>query len=246
VFLCALAVAAGEQHRRTFLDAVNMALPPVVKALVVGIVVGGALALLTNAAERRDLMTEQSKRLLIVIAPILSYGLSVGIGDNGFVSAFVCGIALNSLRRSDTFREQLASADDIGFLLAATMWFVFGCATVLALAPGMSWRALVFALSVLTVVRLVPVMVATSGSRLPCRDRLSLSCLAPRGTPSIVFGLLAFNALEGDAADTTLVVVVLVVLGSIVIHGISAPAVARFYRRPESRGELAESPPSGR
>jgi hypothetical protein len=99
------------------------------KTLVVGIVVGGALALLTNAAARRDLMTEQSKRLLIVVAPILSYGLSVGIGGNGFVSAFVCGIALNSLRRSDTFREQLASADDIGFLLAATMWFVFGCAT---------------------------------------------------------------------------------------------------------------------
>src|SRR5262249_26529387 len=134
VFICVLAVAAGEPHRRTPLDALDMAVPPVLKALVVGVLVGGALALATNAAERRDLMTEQSTRLLIVVAPILSYGLSVAIDGNGFVSAFVCGVAMNALRRSPTFRQQVTSADDIGFLLAATMWFVFGCATVVSLA----------------------------------------------------------------------------------------------------------------
>jgi sodium/hydrogen antiporter len=93
----------------------NMAVPPVIKALVVGVVVGATLALLTNAAERRDLMTEQSKRLLIVVAPILSYGISIGIEGNGFVAAFVCGIAMNALRRQETFHQQLSSTEDIGF-----------------------------------------------------------------------------------------------------------------------------------
>ena len=212
-----------------------MAIPPVIKALFTGIVVGGALALLTNAAERRDVMTEQSKRLLIIVAPILSYGLSIGIGGNGFISAFVCGIAMTRLRRTETFHQQVASADDIGFLLAALMWFVFGCATVMAFADGIPWRTVVFAFLVLTIVRIVSIMLSTIRSRLSWRDRFAISCLAPRGTPSIVFGLLAFNALDADAAaDSTVMTVVLVVLGSIVIHGAGSPAVARLYPQPES------------
>jgi sodium/hydrogen antiporter len=150
-----------------------MAVPPRIKAVVVGVVAGGALALLTNMSERRDLMTEQSKRLLIVVAPILSYGVSVGIGGNGFVAAFVCGITMNNLRRSETFRQQLASVDDIGFLLAATMWFVFGCATVLALAHGFSWRELVFAICALTVV--------PSRADLACHPGLPVAISRPSG-----------------------------------------------------------------
>jgi sodium/hydrogen antiporter len=234
VFVCALAVAVGEPHRESLRQALNMAVPPVIKALFIGIIVGGALALLTNAAEQRDVMTEQSRRLLIIVAPILSYGLSVGTGGNGFISAFVCGIALTRLRRTETFQQQLASADDIGFLLAALMWFVFGCATVMSFANGIPWRTVVFALLVLTVIRFVPIMLSTIRSRLSWPDRLAIGCLGPRGTPSIVFGLLAFNALDVEAAaDATVMAVVLVVLGSIVIHGAGSPAVARLYSRSE-------------
>ncbi|MBV8966067.1 MAG: cation:proton antiporter [Mycobacteriaceae bacterium] len=235
VFVCFLAVAAGEQHRQTPLEQLSMAIPPVIKALAVGVAVGGALAMLTNAAEQRDLMTAQSKRLLIVVAPILVYGISIGIGGNGFVAAFVCGIAMNAVRRTETFHREMSSADDIGFVLAAVMWFAFGCATVVALKYGITWRTVVFAALALTVVRVVPIFVATVGSRLRWWDRLTLGCLAPRGTPSIVFGLLAYNALEGEAADTTLGTMVLVVLGAIVFHGLGAPTVARLYASAESR-----------
>src|SRR5262249_18741337 len=219
VFVCALAVAVGEPHRESLQDALKMAVPPVIKALLIGTIVGGALALLANASERRDVMTEQSRRLLAIVAPILSYGLSIGIGGNGFIAAFVCGIAMSSLRRTETFHQQLASADDIGFLLTSLMWFVFGCATVMALWNGIPWRTVVFAFLVVTVMRIAPVMLSTIRSQLSRRDRLAVSCLAPRGTPSIVFGLLAFNALDAEPADATVMTVVLVVLGSIVIHG---------------------------
>ncbi|WP_260478561.1 hypothetical protein [Kibdelosporangium aridum] len=48
----------------------------------------------------------------------------------------------------------------------------------------------------------------------------------PRGTTSIVFGLLAFNRLpEGTAADTILIITVTCVLGSVVLHGIGARPV---------------------
>jgi NhaP-type Na+/H+ or K+/H+ antiporter len=197
----------------------------------VGVVVGAALALLANAADRRRAMTEQSGRVLLIATPILTYGVSIAIGGNGFISAFVCGLAMNSLRHSETFRQQLVSADDVGFVLAAAMWFVFGCATVMAFAFGVSWQTVVFALLVLTIVRILPILLSTMRSHLSWRDRLAIGCLAPRGTPSIVFGLLAFNALDGQPADAAISAVVLVVAMSIGLHGVGSPMIARLYAR---------------
>jgi cell shape-determining protein MreD len=76
---------------------------------------------------------------------------------------------MNSLRRSKGFRDQLASADDIRFLLAAVMWFVFVCTTVMAFADGIPWRPVWLALLVLTVIRGASITLATIGSQLSCR-----------------------------------------------------------------------------
>ncbi|MFE0027618.1 hypothetical protein ACFWX1_41975, partial [Amycolatopsis sp. NPDC059021] len=46
----------------------------------------------------------------------------------------------------------------------------------------------------------------------------------PRGVASIVFGLLAFNSLDGDDADIALIVTALTVLGSVLAHGVAATA----------------------
>ncbi len=54
--------------------------------------------------------------------------------------------------------------------------------------------------------------------------------LGPRGTASIVFGLMAFNVLDGQAAETTLSVMVIVVLGSVIFHG-AGSAVATGVSR---------------
>ena len=50
-----------------------MAIPHAAKAILIGLCVGGGLALAANAAERRGLMTEQSKRIIMVAAPALAY-----------------------------------------------------------------------------------------------------------------------------------------------------------------------------
>ena len=44
----------------------------------------------TELVQKRGWMTDQSRRLILVAAPLLAFGLSVGIHGNGFVSAFVC------------------------------------------------------------------------------------------------------------------------------------------------------------
>ena len=75
-----------------------------------------------------------------------------------------------------------------------------------------------------------PVWLALLGTRLSGRERLLLGLLGPRGTTTIVFGLLAFNALpDGLPADTILITTVLCIVGSVVLHGMgSAPAIERL------------------
>jgi NhaP-type Na+/H+ or K+/H+ antiporter len=235
VFIFALALAADGSRAVTPMEALGSAVPQAIKAILVGVAVGAALALLTNAAERRGEMTHQSKRLILVAAPILAYGLSLAVHGNGFVSAFVCGIAFNVVRRSEALGAELELLDDIGFLLSAVMWFVFGASAVLALSFGVSWAMVLFCLLALTVVRMLPVLVAMIGSRFSWPDRLLVGWLGPRGTTSIVFGLLAFNVLTGDDERAVLLTMVIAVLGSVVVHGVGAPAAARAYRGSQTR-----------
>ncbi len=236
VLVFALALASGPNDDEPAGDAFAEALPEIWLALVVGPLVGYALGSLANLAERKNWMTDQSKRIIFVAAPLLSYSLSVGIGGNGFVAAFLCGMALNYARRSENTHQEMALIDDIADLLTAFMWFVVAGIGVLALMAGdIPLEIVVYGVLALTVVRLIPVLLALLGSKMDWRERLLVGWLGPRGTTSIVFGLLAFNVLEGGAEGIVLLIMVLVVLGSVVLHGVSAAGVTHVFARSQAR-----------
>ena len=115
VFIFALVLAGDHSHAETPMAAISAALPQSIKAIVVGLAVGVVVAVLSNVAERRELMTEQSKRVILVATPLVAYTLSIAAHGNGFVSAFVCGIAFIGLRRSQNMRRELELIDDVGF-----------------------------------------------------------------------------------------------------------------------------------
>ena len=79
-------------------------------------------------------------------------------------------------------------------------------------------------------------LLALLGSRPPGKERLLIALLGPRGTTSIVFGLLAFNELaDEDLAHTVLSVTTLVVLGSVLLHGLAAIPVVDLVQRRRRR-----------
>ncbi|BBZ09034.1 sodium/hydrogen exchanger [Mycolicibacterium doricum] len=237
LFIFALVLADQQSRADTPLQALEAAIPQAAKAITVGLVVGTLLALAANTAQRRAWATHQSNRLVLVAAPLLAFGLSLSIDGNGFVSAFVCGIAFKFLRHSHDIRRDLELVDDVGFLLTVGMWFAFGVAAVAIFEVGITLGAVVFSLLALTVVRIVPVLIGMLGTRFNRPERLLVGALGPRGTTTIVFGLLAFNVLDQPDEHTVGLVVVLCVLGSVILHGVAAPAIAHAYaaRRPSSR-----------
>ncbi|AQT81720.1 hypothetical protein B1R94_24430 [Mycolicibacterium litorale] len=228
VYLFALSLSTGAHTKaESVIAAVRGGLPHLAVAVALGLLVGGGLAWLANAADRRGFMTEQSRRVLVVGAPVLTYVVNVGVHGNGFVAAFVCGIAYNSTRRYiDDSREQ-EFIHDVNFLLTAVVWFSFGAVAWYVLEDGVDVSQVVFGVLVLTVVRAVPVTLVLLRSGLSRPERTLLAGLGPSGTASIALGLLAYTVLPDDPAETLLTVMVIVVLGSVLIHGAVGPVLVR-------------------
>jgi NhaP-type Na+/H+ or K+/H+ antiporter len=235
IFVFALAVADSHVQAGTPWEELSVAVPHAAKAIAVGLCVGGGLALAAKVADRHGLMTDQSKRIIVVAAPVLAYTLSLGVNANGFVAAFLCGIGYHYFRHSQDAERELELLEDIGFLMSAAMWFVFGGVALIAYwKAGLTVGIVVFCLLALTLVRMLPVAVAMLGSRFTWPERLLLGWLGPRGAAAIVFGLLAFNVLEDPDEHIILLTMVVVVLGSVLLHGLGAPIAARAFARSQS------------
>lgn len=234
IFIFALAVA--DQHvAGSVWEELREAVPHSAKAVLIGLVIGAGLARLANLAERKSLMTEQSKRIIVIAAPALAYLLTIWWHGNGFVAAFLCGIGYHYYRHSRDAEREVELIEDLSFLLTAAMWFVFGGVVLIAYWKGsLTVGVVAFGLAALTVVRMLPVLVAMLGSKFTWPERLLLGGLGPRGVAAIVFGLLAFNVLDPPDEDTVLLVLVVVVLGSVVLHGLVGPVAAQAVARRRS------------
>jgi sodium/hydrogen antiporter len=240
VFLFCLAAAKAEDARTVTADALVDAVPAVLVAIVVGFAVGYPSARLLAWAWTRGWTQPSALRLGVAALPLMAFGLAVELHGNGFVAAFVAGAFFASATR-ELPHDAVHLAEDVGLLLSLAVWFVFGALINDVLGNGVSWRVVVYAVLALSVVRVAPVMLSLIGTGISRRDALFLGWLGPRGLASIVFGLLAFIALTGRDADLVGDVMVVTVMLSVVVHGLSYGAIAAAYgrRRPDRSPESA-------
>lgn len=226
LFAVALIAASAPTQQQSLLDVVEHAIPEIGFAVLVGAGTGLLAGVLARASVARGWASTHGVRLGTALLPVIVYGGATALHGNGFLAAFLAGIAYKSARvgrapsDDEVMREEVSLLDEIGVLSSLVMWFVFGAAAVLVFLAPLDWTAVLYGLLALTLLRVVPVLLALLGSRSTGRDRVTLGVLGPRGTSTIMFGLLAFNALDDDSASTVLYVMVVTVLGSVLLHGV--------------------------
>jgi len=194
-------------------------------AIGVGVGVVGAAALLITA--RRRWSAPVFRPLAVLGLAVLAYAASIEAGGNGFVAAFLGGMAFGTLTPPDD-EPTVGFADEAGELLSLLVWFIFGA----VLVPGLehaNWRDLVFAVLALTVVRLGPVALALLGAGLDRATVWFVGWFGPRGLASVIFGLIALDALATSDANRVLAVVTVTVALSVVLHGMTASPFAERY-----------------
>ena len=224
-FFIAGAVADTVAHSTASLDG---ALGELGIGVLVGAAVGLGGGLLVTFSTSRGWASPSYRGIGALALALVAYALAIELGGNGFIAAFIGGLAIGSVLPE---REQKTTLDfdaQAGELLSLVVWFLFGTALVTAL-DGATWRTAVFAILALTVVRMVPVAIALIGSRLTPMTVAFIGWFGPRGLASVVFGLIAFDSLHGSEAKGVLAAVALTVLLSVVAHGLTASPLASRY-----------------
>jgi len=113
--------------------------------------------------------------------------------------------------------------------LSLLVWFIFGAVMLVPGLEDLSWRDAVFAVLALTALRMVPVAIALAGTGMDRATVAFVGWFGPRGLASVVFGLIAVDALAPSQSKVVLAAVTLTVALSVLLHGVSASPLAARY-----------------
>ncbi|WP_322762888.1 cation:proton antiporter [Frankia sp. Cr2] len=224
-----IAVAAAEEgigEHAWGLEALKEIGLAIVAAAVVGFVGGSLLAF----AKSRGWTSEVSEQIAILALALLAYAGSVAIGGNGFVAAFGGGILFGTVAKG-RLGAAGAFTETLGLTASFLVWTIFGALFVgMTFSHAFSARPILYAVSSLTVIRMVPVALALIGIRLRPATAVFMGWFGPRGLASVVFTLIALEEFDHSSAGDTLVeAATWTILFSVVLHGISASPLSARY-----------------
>ena len=185
----------------------------------IGLAIVGARGM--RAAADRQWLAGPWVRIPVVALAFGSFGLAQFAGGSGFIACFTGGLVFGAMVRQQHKETILAGAEGTGEVFSLVTWVVFGAAVVGQHGGMIDWRAVLYAILSLTVIRMLPVALSVVGLGASTGAKLFLGWFGPRGLASIVFlVIVAQEKLPGGdiLIGTTLATVVLSVIG----HGLSA------------------------
>jgi NhaP-type Na+/H+ or K+/H+ antiporter len=228
-FVLFFIAAATDQAGGAAMPQAALALGDAVTGVLVGLGAGLGGGLLLALAVRRGWADQKYRATGVLALALFTYGPAVQLGGNGFIAAFVGGLAFGAVVVRCVRRSSLDFDARAGEMLSLLVWFVFGALALSVLGAAMSWQTVVFAVLALTVLRFVPVALSLLGSHLGWWSVAFIGWFGPRGLASVVFGIIASDALPGAEGDAVVATIALTVLLSVVAHGLTAAPLARRY-----------------
>jgi NhaP-type Na+/H+ or K+/H+ antiporter len=225
VFLALALDRAGDAGPWTL--AIKLVAEEIGIGLAVGIGLTFVAANLLKHAKHRNWLTHTWIQVPVVVLALACFATAQLLGGSGFIAAFSGGLLFGVLVK-DVRDEFLRAAEGTGDTLALITWVVFGSAVVGQSVGNFSWLILLYAVLSLTVIRMLPVFIALTGSGINTEGKLFIGWFGPRGLASIVFAVIVVNSDLPNSGPLAMTVVCTIVL-SIIAHGITANPWARAY-----------------
>lgn len=201
---------------------------------LVGIAVGYFGGYLLEQAGKNDWMNPVFQRLSSVALALVTYTGAEHTGGNGFIAVFMAGLFLHAGRTMVVTRlKEFGEAE--GQLLTLVMFFLFGLIYVPDALPQITLETVIYALLSLTLIRIIPVVLALTGTGLDIKEKLFLGWFGPRGIASILYLLMVIEELgfaeQLPGYQLLFPTVVTTVILSIFVHGMSVPLWVHWLRR---------------
>ncbi len=221
----ALAVS-GDSNSST--DWIEFALRQIGFGILLGILVGYAGGWLLDRYVKRGWVDGAFRQLATLAIAVVAFASAETVDGNGFVAAFVAGLAFGAAAREHC-DGAYDFAEDEGQLFALLTFLFFGAALAGPALDQLTWRIAVYAALSLTVVRMIPVALSLVGARLKTVTWAFIGWFGPRGLASILFGLFILEGADLPVGEDLFLIVTWTVLASVFLHGATSFPLAERY-----------------
>jgi NhaP-type Na+/H+ or K+/H+ antiporter len=173
---------------------------------------------------------------------LLAFGIADVTIGNGFIAAFVCGIAL-AVAEHDIAEDFVEFSENVSSILQVLTFFVFGALIIATGYQGSVPLLLAFIAFALLVARPLAVAISFLRVRLPKPHRAFIAWFGPKGVASMLFALFVLKSAveEGGLIFET---AAFVILASILAHGLTDTlGTSWIERRIQGDPDLREAEP---
>jgi NhaP-type Na+/H+ or K+/H+ antiporter len=176
-----------------------------------------------------DTLAKTGDGLVAIAATFVSYGVSEMIHCYGFFAVFVTALTLrNSHRDHDFQRDMHDITEQIERIAMMLLLLAFGGAIVNGSLAGVGWAEVVTVVLILLVVRPVTGLLGLVGVRATPGEKLTIAFFGIRGVGSFYYLAYGINHGNFQDSDRLWVVLSLVVLVSILMHGLTVTPAMRW------------------
>jgi NhaP-type Na+/H+ or K+/H+ antiporter len=201
--------------------------------VAVGIGVGWALRLLFfSEGSRREGLADRSGGFVALTSVFLAYGVAELAAGYGFVAVFVCACTIRAGERSHGQHRVLhVYVEQLERLLTVVVLVLLGGAVARGALADIGWAEVLLAALVLLVVRPLTGLLGLAGGSTGRRERGVIAFFGVRGIGSLYYIAYALSEAEFPGEERLWAVTQLVVIGSVVLHGITATPVMHWLDR---------------
>jgi len=207
----------------------------IVVGVLAGWLIGAALARFTFRFPSTTRLATAMAGAEALAATFICYGLTELAGGYGFIAVFVAALTIRDYERQHDYQEELHDFAEVAErIVSAILLILFGGAVATGLLAPLTWQAALVGVVTVVLVRPLAGLVGLVGY---APRRGAIAFFGIRGIGSFYYLAYAINSAEFSGADLAWATVGVVVLTSVVVHGITASPVMQDLEYELQNGE---------
>ena len=195
-------------------------------AIIAGLASGKGMEI----AFRRAWIPEYMKVPVLFVTVIAIFAVTDSIlHESGLLAVTIMGMFLANAKLS-SYTELHRFKEHATILLVSGVFVLMAASLDFATLTQLTWRAALFVILTVALVRPLQVLLPLLGSNLPMKERWLIALTGPRGVVMVaISGLFGDQLVEAGIADGALLAPLsfIIVLASVIIHGFTLAPLAR-------------------
>ncbi|EHA17667.1 cation:proton antiporter [Halomonas sp. HAL1] len=202
----------------------------ILAALMLGAIIGYTVGFAMRKAEEKNTIDQPSMLMVTTALALTTLAAVKLVGSNGILAVFVAGLAFDQQANASERQEEERVVEGVDRFFTSPIFVLLGLMIPWQAWLSLGWPALLLVIGVLFLRRL-PILLLVGGRIRDLPSKLDGSFsgwFGPIGVAALYYAALAHH--KTDVAELWPVVSLLVV-SSILVHGLTAMPFSHLYRR---------------